>query len=366
MATFEKRTGSGGVTYRAKVRLLRRTHTKTFKRLTDAKRWAQSTEAAIREARHFPRAEAQKHTVRDMIDRYLREVLPKKSRSMQRNQTTQLTWWRNRIGDELVGDVTPALIVACKSELEHHRTHMKKPRTAASVNRYLAALSHSFTKAVRQWQWLDTNPLLKVDKEKESRERVRYLSADELSRLLAACKTSRNPKLYAVVMLALSTGCRRDEILGLRVTDVDLVRRVVRLRDTKNAEPRAVPLTGPAFGVIQELLKVRRPDTDLLFPRRDGKRPVNIRAVWQRALTAAKIDNFHFHDLRHTCASYLAMNSATLPEIAAVLGHKTYEMVKRYAHLTEQHTAGVLERMTSRIFAGPPGAGNDLAHPTAK
>ncbi len=146
------------------------------------------------------------------------------------------------------------------------------------------------------------------------------------------------------------------------MTDVDLVRRVVRLRDTKNAEPRAVPLTGPAFAVIQELLKAQRSDTELLFPRRDGKRPVNIRAVWQRARITAQIDNFHFHDLRHTCASYLAMNSATLPEIAAVLGHKTYEMVKRYAHLTEQHTAGVLERMTSRLF-GPADGDVPLTQP---
>ena len=86
MPTVEKRTGSGGVTSRATVRVLHRTHTKTFKRLTDAKRWAQSTEAAIREARHFPKAEAQKHTVRDMIDRYRTEVLPKKGPSMVRNQ----------------------------------------------------------------------------------------------------------------------------------------------------------------------------------------------------------------------------------------------------------------------------------------
>jgi integrase len=285
-----------------------------------------------------------------MIDRYCREVLPKKSRSMARNQAIQLAWWKDRIGEELIGDVMPPLIVACKAELERHRTHLKKPRSPASVNRYLAALSHCFTKAVRQWQWLETNPLLRVDKEKESRERVRYLSEDELSRLLTACKESRNPKLYPVVLLALSTGCRRDEILGLRVSDVDLLRRVVRLRDTKNAEPRAVPLTGPAVAVIHELLRTQPQAADLLFARRDGKRPVNIRAVWERALTTAKIENFHFHDLRHTCASYLAMNSATLPEIAAVLGHKTYEMVKRYAHLTEQHTAGVLERMTSRLF----------------
>ena len=91
MPTVEKRTGSGGVTSRATVRVLHRTHTKTFKRLTDAKRWAQSTEAAIREARHFPKAEAQKHTVRDMIDRYRTEVLPKKGPSMVRNQTITTT-----------------------------------------------------------------------------------------------------------------------------------------------------------------------------------------------------------------------------------------------------------------------------------
>ncbi len=79
------------------------------------------------------------------------------------------------------------------NELKADGTRVKKRRTGASVNRYLAALSHCFTTAVRQWQWLDTNPVLKVDKEKESRERVRYLSADELSRLLAACQRSRNP-----------------------------------------------------------------------------------------------------------------------------------------------------------------------------
>ncbi len=121
MATFEQRTGSGGVTYRAKVRLLHRTHTKTFKRLTDAKRWAQSKEAAIREGRHLSKAEAQKHTVRDMIDRYLKEVLPKKGRSMVRNQTTQLNWWRRRIGNELVGDLQSALIVECTGELGRKR-----------------------------------------------------------------------------------------------------------------------------------------------------------------------------------------------------------------------------------------------------
>jgi len=75
-----------------------------------------------------------------------------------------------------------------------------------------------------------------------------------------------------------------------------------------------------------------------------------ITKAWLTAIEKAGIDNFHFHDLRHSCASYLAMNGASLAEIAEVLGHKTLQMVKRYAHLSEQHTLGVVERMNKKIF----------------
>jgi integrase len=94
----------------------------------------------------------------------------------------------------------------------------------------------------------------------------------------------------------------------------------------------------------------KRADTDLLFPRDDGLAPMEIRKHWNRALREAGIEDFRFHDLRHTAASYLAMNGATLAEIADVLGHKTLQMVKRYAHLSDQHTASVVERMNQNIF----------------
>ena len=77
---------------------------------------------------------------------------------------------------------------------------------------------------------------------------------------------------------------------------------------------------------------------------------MSVRVAWDNAVETAKIENFHFHDLRHTCASYLAMNNASLAEIAEVLGHKTLQMVKRYAHLSEQHTLSVVERMNEKIF----------------
>lgn len=98
--------------------------------------------------------------------------------------------------------------------------------------------------------------------------------------------------------------------------------------------------------------KIRRIDTTLIFPSTSLKQPVDLRFPWEKALKASKIEDFRFHDLRHTTASYLAMNGASLAEIAEVLGHKTLSMVKRYAHLSESHTANVVARMNEKFFMG--------------
>jgi integrase len=126
-------------------------------------------------------------------------------------------------------------------------------------------------------------------------------------------------------------------------------RRIV-LHQTKNGEMRNIPLVGHALDALKTLGKVRRIDTPMVFPGKTPGKPLIIEDDWQKALKAAGIDNFRFHDLRHCTASYLAMNGATLPEIAGVLGHKSLQMVGRYAHLSEAHTAGVVERMNAKIF----------------
>ena len=91
-------------------------------------------------------------------------------------------------------------------------------------------------------------------------------------------------------------------------------------------------------------------DTPYLFPSHDGLQPVDIRRPWKEALETAQISDFCFHDLRHTCASNLAMTGATSSDIAAVLGHRTLDMVKRYTHLTPNHIQSVTERMTNKVF----------------
>lgn len=357
MASIRRRTHKDGTaTYRVDVRLKGFPPQRaTFKRLTDARKWGEGTEAAIRENRYFKTAEARKHTVAELADRYIRDVLPRKPK-LQKDQTRQLKWWKSELGSYTLADLTPARVTEARDKL---RGGGREPGT---VNRYLAALSSALTTAVNEWGWLDDSPMRKVSKATEPRGRVRFLSDDtagpngdiipgERTRLLKACQASTSPYLYPVVVLALSTGMRQGEIMGLTWDNVDLNQGRIVLHETKNGERRVVPLVGMALELLKAQAKVRRIDTPLLFPGKVKPRnPINLQVPWRDALKAARIEDFRFHDLRHSAASYLAMNGASLAEIAEVLGHKTLQMVKRYAHLSEAHTAGVVARMNARIF----------------
>ncbi len=350
MATIEQRKAGSDTTYRVKIRLKGHPpQTATFERKTDARHWAQQTETAIREGRHFKTTEAKRHTLGELVDRYLRDVLPSKPKS-EVDQKRQLLWWKQQLGHYVLADVTAVVIAEHRDKLTGSLTPQGRQRSPATANRYMAALSHALTIAVKEWGWLDDNPMRKVRKLKEPRGRLRFLTEDERPRLLEACK-AHSPALYSIVVLALSTGARQGEILNLNWRDIDLARGMIVLEETKNNERRAIPLQGHALELIKEMSKVKRIDTGLLFPsRKDPSKPLNVHSIWRTTVKKAGIEDFRFHDLRHSCASYLAMNGASLAEIADVLGHKTLQMVKRYAHLSEQHTAGVVARMNKQIF----------------
>jgi integrase len=344
MATIEKRDTGEGITYRVKVRIKGHpAQSATFARLTDARRWAQSTESAIRERRYFKTREAQRRTLAELVDRYIRDVIPKKGR-WARYQVPQFAWWRAELGALSLADVTPTVIAEARDKLARGKIG------PATVNRYLAALSHALTLAVKEWGWIEDSPFRKITRSKEPRGRVRYLGDEERGRLLEECRKSTSPDLYCSMVLALSTGARRTEVWGLRWGQVDFARRAITLIETKNGEIRSLPLVGHAFDLMVERAKVRRIDTDLVFPAHRSNRPVDLRFPFAAAVKRAGIKDFRWHDLRHSAASYLAMNGATSAEIAEVLGHKTLAMVKRYAHLSQAHTTRVVESMNARIF----------------
>lgn len=349
MASITKRPQKdGSSSYQVVIRL--KGHPRqyaTFKRKTDAKRWAQETESAIRNNRYFPGAEARNNTLAEAIDRYERTVLSQKRPKTASVQQYQLNWWRQEYGDYSLLEMSSARISDARERLA---TGGPKERSPATVKRYLMVLSHLFTIATKEWGWVESNPVTNVMKPKEPKGRVRYLKEDERDRLLEACAESRSPHLYPAVVIALWTGMRRGEILGLRWEDVDFERSRVTLHDTKNADRRVVPMVGPALDALMKHRTLRSGPRDLVFPAQsDPRQPADIRNAWESAVKRAELENFRFHDLRHTAASYLAMSGASLAEIAEVLGHKTLSMVKRYAHLSEGHTASVMERMVGKF-----------------
>lgn len=357
MATIEKRVDQeGSVHFRVKIRLKGHpAETATFKRLTDAKNWVQQTEAAIREGRYFKTSEARKRTLEDLIAKYKHDQLPQRGRDKE-TVGPQLDWWNTQLGKYCLSDITPVMIAEQRDRLSREPMQKKGEKAThmlanATVNRYIASLSVCFTYAVSDLGWLDSNPVIKVRKLKAATGRLEFLSPEERKRLLEECRKSPSKSLYLVVVIALATGARLSEITGLCWKDIDFKQNVMRLEETKNGERRAVPLAKHVILLLQELKKVRRIDTDLLFARADGKGPVDLRKTFARTAIKAGLKDFHFHDLRHTAASYLAMSGASLLDIAHILGHKTLAMVKRYAHLTEQHTAGIIERMNEQYWA---------------
>lgn len=355
MANIQKRTTASGETrYQAYIRLKGfASQTATFERLTDAKRWAAKIETEMREGRFFQAKARPKHTISDAIDRYVREILPHKSSSTIRDQSQQLEWWRTEVGFMLLSELTPAIIAECKSALSSRPMPPRGKKTgsapnyrsASTVTAYLRVMSHLCSTAVREWEWLERNPVDAVKKPKLNNARSRFLSDEERARLLHECKNF--PDLYLAVVLALSTGARKNEIWDLRWHQIDLDRQSITLHLTKNKEIRVVPVVGEALAILLERQALRPRPNDHLFPGKVEGKSFDFRKQWEHCIEAAQLHNFRYHDLRHTAASYLAMSGATLPELAEILGHKTLQMVKRYAHFTPDHKKSVVERMVS-------------------
>jgi integrase len=282
------------------------------------------------------------HTVAELLQAYEQEYLPTKSAGTQYQYLRLYRRFRQELGSMPLVALTPEVLRSWRDALARRLA----PNT---VSRYLTALSAPLTVAVRDYHWLDTNPLRAVAKPPQPPHRERCLSAEELERLLRACQRSRNPHLHLAVVLALSTGARKNELLQRTWSDLDLAQGTLRLARTKNGERRAVPLVGQALTLLRARAAVPG-RSRWVFPRHDGQKPGFLDKPWVTACRSAALEDFHFHDLRHTAASYLAMSGASLREIADVLGHKSLTQTMRYAHLTAPYTRGVVERMTQQFL----------------
>lgn len=229
-----------------------------------------------------------------------------------------------------------------KSARRRDENGQAPPVSAATVNRELALLRHLLVLA-EEWGHVEKVPRIRLEREPEGR--LRFLTEDEISRLLAACEASAHPELATVVTLALNTGMRKGEVLGLSWDRVDFSRGVLLLEKTKSGRRREVPMNDAVYAALS-----KRPGP------RDGKVFLgrSIRTAFNKAVEAAKLEDFRFHDLRHTAASYLVMRGASLADVRAVLGHSDIKMTMRYAHLSPEHLRAAVSRLDGLTGAPAP------------
>lgn len=337
MATIIPYEGKHFTTYKAQVRISGHpTVTKTFRRLSDAHRWAEDVEQALRSGGYVGDDPPGDLAIKTAIHRYLDEVSPKKAiLTMQRDHRSAAPLLDHFSGQTLRG-VTPALV----AQYRDSRIKEVKP---ASLQKEMALLSHLYTIARTEWAYDIANPVQGVRKPSIGPGRLRLLNEGEIRRLLDACRNSRNPKLYPFVLLQLHTGMRPSEGAGLSWKQVDLDRRMIDLTRTKT-EPRRVPLTYQAVEVLAEL----EPEGDcegsgyVFLPEKFSTmirlRPnIYFRGAYEHALARAGIKDFTMHDLRHCAASWMIMAGVDIRTLADILGHKTMQMVQRYTHLLDDH-----------------------------
>lgn len=223
-----------------------------------------------------------------------------------------------------------------------------KPLAASTINRYRGVIQTALSWAKRRrlmpTGWV--NPVSETEQLKEDNARLRYLTEAEYDRLLKVAKISQWPKLNLLIRLAVTTGARKSTLIGLRWQDIDLEAGRAYVERTKNGEPFTLVLLPDIVADLAKFKGKAAPD-HLVFcgPRSTPYKPNGFYAAWQRALKDAQIKGACFHTLRHTHASWLARQGASLLMIADSMGHKSLSMTRRYSHLCVDSRAEMLNRV---------------------
>lgn len=337
---------NGGTRFQASIRLRgHRPISAVFDRRTDAKAWVQKVEADIRCGRYQLYSEAKRHTFEEAVERYRKEL------PISIAKRGHMDWWKMELGSFYLQDVRPAVISEKKQKLLTEYNQKGKIRTKSTCNRFLATLSHIMTVCVKQWEWVSENPVKKISREKEPRERTRFLSSEERYRFLETCKRSDNPYLFVFVVLLLSTGGRYNEIRCLKWTDVDLVQGKITITKSKNSLMRSIPIRGLALDLLRDLSSSSS-SIGYVFPSENKSKPIELRRAYRTAMRRAGLKAFRGHDTRHSYATEMLAQGLSLGEIGHLLGHLSVSTTRKYAHLVESRSIDAVSKMSEQIFAG--------------
>lgn len=339
MSRVQTRKGKRGTSYRVQFMRDNQRVSKSFDKKADAERFlAQVTlddDLAFGLANHT----LNNLTLSTAISEYLSQHTGKDVHIIQR-----LAWWSEQHGTKPVGKINRPHVKQSLQQL------ISAGRATSTRNRYKAALSSVYRYLNDEYD-ITHNPARQVQQLKEPRAPDRFLSEEELHRLLLAAQSCYWDRMRMLILMAVSTGARRSELLGLRWGDIDFKQHTAYLDDTKNGERRILPLTGD---VMQELEQFREIGTGHLFPH-PSKLNASFRNFdkhWQSTKKAANITNLRFHDLRHTTGSWLAQAGVSIKAVQEILGHKTITTTQRYVHHDVKHKAEALQSVFGGINNG--------------
>jgi len=351
MAVIEKR---GELQWRA---LIRKKGYKTVSITRETKAEVEAAASVIESEMvrgvYVDRAESERTTLSDIIDTFIPEYAEKPENYKQRADKKEAWRFQLKHLKEHLGQYSLANID--KKVIKDYRAERSKVVGDSTIRKEIYMLSKLFSYAEQEEDITlpRGNPITKMSKPGEGRARDRRLLPKEWERLVEQCKRSRNTLLWPAVDLAVETAARQGELLGLLWKDVDLTNQIVILRDTKNGEDRAVPLTNRAVAVLKSLKRPRNQ-----FARVVPVERMTLYHAFVAAATRAKIEDYTFHDIRHEALSRFAeRGDLSLLELAEISGHKTLQMLKRYTHLR----ASTLARKINAPVAGavqeqPPSA----------
>ena len=299
----------------------------------------------IREGKFFDRKRIEETLIEDLV----REHLARYQRKSKETETVLMGIIAKHFAGRFASDIDRREVESFQSLRREVLLKNGSPRSNATVNREVAALRRLLNKGV-EWGMLARNPAARIRLLPEPRGRTRFLSLDEAKRLLEVSSRHLRP----ILVCALETGMRRGEIMNLRWSDVDMKNRVIHIGQTKNGVTRYVPLSNRLHSVLSTL--PRRLGTDNVFTGElkvgkgqqigiPGKPFHDVRTSFENACSKAGIENFRFHDLRHTAASYMVMAGVPLRTVGEILGHLTAAMTERYSHLTPGHKRNAIETL---------------------
>jgi integrase len=299
--------------------------TQTFKSRIEAERWCRTVETSMDEGSFVSPRPAQELLFADLLARYRETVTPTK-RGAKEEVFRLKAIERTRMAQLAVAYITPAVIA-------DYRDMRLRDCCPDTVIRDLAVLSSIFNHGIREWGLRLINPVSLVRKPKAGQGRDRVISSTEEHDLLinAQAEGRRNPLLPSLIILALETAMRRGELLSLRWDGVNLGSHVAYLAMTKNGRPRTVPLSSRAVDTLKGIAKT----DDLVFP---WNAPA-VHKAFERLCQRAGFLDLRFHDLRHTATTRLATKLPNVIELAAVTGHQSIQILKRYYHPSAESLA---------------------------